>query len=244
MYFDYPENYSIYSIWHIRQVLLVFSVLAAIFFVFRNKKKALVPMMITVMSVCWACVIGITIFSIITNVVNLEWTIPLHICNLFTLVYPVMLIFKGKVRTFLMEYAFYFGFSGCVAYTLFPATTHTYFHALHLVPMLTMLFHLAIGSFAVFAYTSKEFVPAMRNIWKPMAIFLPLAGVSFLANYFLQTNFSFMNPSVAPEVYQYIAFIFGPYYPYVVLGIVIVIASTLLIIDKLVRRHRQNQEDC
>ncbi|MDL2292664.1 YwaF family protein [Acholeplasma sp. OttesenSCG-928-E16] len=227
--FDLPEIYPIYSIGHITQIIMMIILFVVFYFVFRNKKKIETLVYAIATIICYICISGLLIYSFVTGIFNLEWVLPLHLCNLFFIILPIMTFSKGRFRDFFKDYGFYIGMGGCVLYVLLPANTQPFYEAWHIVPTLVFIHHLTIGLVSIYLISSGVYKARIRNFWKMFACLFPLLTGAFICNAYLGTNFCFMNPSMQTYPLGYIEVVLGKYYPYIFLALVIGIPTLLML---------------
>jgi len=190
IFFESPL-YAYYSAGHIVTIVIVFAlVLLAIPLSIGKKRYA--DQVFAVAAIVDALVVaGLIISSVVTGDYNLEWYVPLHICNVFMLLIPLCAVFKGKFRAWCMDFFFFGGILGCTLYTLFPMTTMLYLPVLHPASISVTVHHVIIGSLGVYLFVSGCY---RKFSWiRAMSVIYVLILGSLIANTFLDTNFLFLN---------------------------------------------------
>ncbi|MCL2755738.1 MAG: YwaF family protein [Firmicutes bacterium] len=188
-------NYSYFSGGHIMLLVLGFLILGAVAVLSFRKKAAINKVFIALSILISLCAATLITYSIISGIYNVEWYLPLHICNVFIIIMPLACIFRNKFRTFFMEYFVFAGFLGFLLATTFPMTTMLYFPPLHIVSILSWFHHVIIGALSVYLVCSGNFKFTNYRWYRPMSMIGILVALSIVANYFLGTNFLFMNMS-------------------------------------------------
>ena len=201
------NTYGYWGVGHILMIVLTIVAFIAVG-IFCYKKKHLVNIAYIIATVGVAvCAAGLLAYSIVTGRWNMEWYIPVHICNFFLILYPLTLIFKNKFRRFFMDYTVVAGIVGCVLATVFPMTTLIYYPAWHIVPILCWLHHVFLGLLGIYLITSGVY---NRFSWfKLMSVIWVLVGAAVAVNYFLGTNFIFMNYAYINPPISWFTIIFG-----------------------------------
>lgn len=227
-FFNLPETGSLWTAGHIVQIVLMVALLVSCWFLFRKKaswQNAVYWILFAVAFVTTANMLG---FSIVTGIYNPEWYMPFHICNLFLFVIFLMAVFKGKVRSFLSDYAFYFGILGCVFAIVLPATTQLYFPAFHIISFNTWVYHLVIGTLSVYMLSSGVYKIRFSNLWRMLAVFIPLIITAFIFNSLWDTNFCFMNPEKFYYPLNLVANFFGKYWTLLVVVAIVDVSIVLM----------------
>jgi hypothetical protein len=208
--------YKYFSVQHIIMIALTIVILTTIGVVCRGKKQWINTMFYITSAITVTCALSLFLYSAIfsrmvegKNVWNLEWFLPVHICNLFFITLPLCAFCKKKVRTFLADYTVLCGFFGCLIATCFTMHTILYYPAIHFVPFMCWLHHLCIGSAAVFLVTSGNYkrfkwFPAMSLTWLMIAF-------SLVFNYLLGTNFIALNLANPKAPITWFQWMFGKY---------------------------------
>lgn len=228
IFFQLEETCQMFSGWHFLQIALMLGILIGSFFIFRNKKSWETPVFATLSVLAVGLMLAMFVWSVVNNVYNPEWYAPFHICNLFALVFPLMAIFKNKVRTFLRDYTFYFGVLGCVFAICMPATTQLYFAPFHFISTCVYVYHLLIGIASIYLISSKVYSPKTSTLWRMLAVLIPLVISAFIFNSLWQTNFCFMNPSKFYYPLSLFSDIFGKYFVYVILFVIVGFSTMLM----------------
>ena len=233
-FFNLPETHSLWTVGHFVQIFIMVAALVSAWFIFRKKAHWQTPVLWVLFSVACLTMLNMLGFSVITGIYNPEWYMPFHICNLFVFVLLFMAIFKGKVRSFLSDYAFYFGILGCVFAIVIPATTQLYFPAFHFVSINMWLYHIVIGVLGVYLLSSGVYKIRFSNLWRMLAVFIPLIIVAFIFNSFWDTNFCFMNPEKFYYPLNLLADFFGKYWTLMVVGIIVYLSMILMAVSLVV----------
>ena len=232
-FFNLPETQSLWTAGHFLQIAIMLAVLIGSWFLFRKKSTWQTPVLWVLFSIEAVCMLSMLIFSMVSGIYNPEWYMPFHICNLFLLVTLFMALFKGKIRTFLSDYAFYFGILGCVFAICIPATTQLYFTPFHIVSFATWVYHICIGVLSVYLLSSGIYKIRFSNLWRMLAVFIPLIITAFIFNTLWDTNFCFMNPEKFYYPLNLIADFFGSFWTLLVV-IAIVAVSVVVMAASLV----------
>jgi uncharacterized membrane protein YwaF len=188
-------NYPYFSVEYMIMIVLCFCVLAVVSVISFRKKQyfdTVLVVMSVILGVLTAMLIG---YAVISGDNNLEWYLPLHLCNLFTIVVPLAGVFKGKFRAFFMDFMCVCGILGCMAAVLFPMTTVINRPPLHFISVTVWLYHIAIGSLGVYMISSGAYRRfSAVNI---VSVATVLAVAAYFVNGALGTNFMFINPDKA-----------------------------------------------
>ena|GEM_PF-5579248 len=227
--FDLPSAYGYYSWEHILVIILTCIAVGFFAFIFFGKKHLINKMYIISASLAWAFMIATVIWSAVTGIWYLEWYLPLHICNATLIIYPLAAIFKGRVRRLLNHYIVWAGFLGWFIATLFPLTTLFYFPTFHPVSILVFLFHLVLALQAVYLVSSGNY--RSYNILAVMPPIWILAFLSTLANYYLGTNFLFLNLAMADVPITIFQEWFGTWAVWVILILLTIIGLVLQLLS-------------
>ena len=234
-FFNLPETQSLWTAGHFVQIGIMFAVLIGAWFLFRKKSSWQTPVLWTLFGIEAACILSMLIFSVVTGIYNPEWYMPFHICNLFLYVTLFMALFKGKVRTFLSEYAFYFGILGCVFAICIPATTQLYFPPFHIVSLATWIYHIGIGLISVYLLSSGIYKIRFSNLWRMLAVFIPLIITAFIFNSLWDTNFCFMNPEKFYYPLNLVADFFGRYWTLLIVVAIVWVSIIVMAVSLVVR---------
>lgn len=208
-FFFLEETSSLFSAGHLLQIFIMLTTLVLSFFLFKGKKHWETPFFVVMAVLSNLFMLMMFLYSVKTGIYNPEWYFPAHICNLFMLIFPAMAISKGKIRTFLYDYAFYFGLAGCIVAISLPATTQIYFDAFSFISTLTWLYHMLLGISGIYLIASGNYFPKISSLWQMVAVFLPLAAVAFVFNSMWNTNFVFLNINNMYYPLTYFEQIFG-----------------------------------
>lgn len=227
-FFFLEETKTIFSTGHFIQIFIMLLTLVLCFFIFKGKKHWEKAFFIVAAVLSNLFMLLMFVYSVSTGIYNPEWYFPAHICNLFMLIFPVMAIFKDKVRQFLYDYTFYFGLAGCFFAIILPATTQIYFEPFSYIATLTWLYHLLIGVAGVYLVASGNYFPKISTLWQMVAVFIPLAVVAAVFNVFWDTNFVFLNINKMYFPLSYFEAELGKSFAYGILGFIILAPSVLL----------------
>lgn len=234
IFFNLPESQSMFSIGHIVQIFLTVALLVFFWFLFRKKDNWQTKVLWILFGVCFVTMANMLIFSFVSGIYNPEWYMPFHICNLFVFVLFAMAISNGKVRAFLSDYSFYFGLLGCLFAIVFPATTQLYFPSFHFLSVNMWIYHLAIGTLAVYLLSSGIYKIRLSNLWRMLAVFIPLIISAFVFNSLWDTNFCFMNPEKFYYPLNLLADYFGRYWTLMIAVIIVGLSCILMAVSFVV----------
>lgn len=235
-FFNLPEVASFFTLGHFLQIFIMIFALVGTFFAFRGKKQVETKFFAVLGITEVLLMLSMFLYSAKTGIYNPEWYFPAHICNLFMIIFPVMAIFKGKVREFFYDYTFFFGILGCLFGITFPATTQLYFAPFSFISALTWLYHVLIGVGGVYVFASGKYFPKISTLWRLVAVFVPLMALAVVFNNMWQTNFVFLN--IDKYYYPLTLFqeILGEYFTYVVAAIFSIAPIMLLGVSLFVLR--------
>jgi len=210
-------NYSYWSLGHIAIIVTTFVLFGLVAWL-SFKKKHLINIVMVISAVAVGiCAAGLLAYSFITGNYNLEWYIPVHICNFFILLLPLCSIFKNKFRGFFMDYMVAAGIVGCILATVFPMTTMLYYPPFHIVPLLCWIHHLVIGLLGIYLVSSGNYT--RFNWFKLMSVVWALVFASAVVNYFTGTNFIFLNNAHNAEPITWFQMVLGQQAVFIMLGL-------------------------
>lgn len=221
--FDWTNTYSydFYTPAHLVQIAIAVCTIIAAGFLF-YKRKNLEKFMYIFFAISTNLIVIVSlIYSIITDTYHLEWYLPLHICNLFTIISVLCCIFKNKVRNFLNNYTVYCGICGCLIGILIPVSTLYYFPAQSFISTIVWIYHLIIGVMGVYLVTSGVFKLKLYNCWKAFVILIPLAVCAIIVNNIFNTNFIGLNRFKPVAGLSIIADLTGEYYALTLISFVV-----------------------
>ena len=227
-FFDLPETHSLWSVGHFVQIFIMVALLVGSWFLFRKKSAWQNTVLWILFAVSFVTMGNMLGFCIVTGINNPEWYMPFHICNLFVFVLFFMALFKGKVRDFLSDYAFYFGFLGCVFAIVIPGTSQLYFGPFEFLSFNMWLYHLVIGTLSIYLLSSGVYKIRFSNLWRMLALFIPLIIVAYTFNTLWDTNFCFINPSKFYYPLNLLANYFGQYWTLVIAGLIVAVSCVLM----------------
>lgn len=185
-------KYNLFSWQHIVVIILSFLILfAATVILIKRKVNFLIVLRVLAVIVS-ACLICLVAYSIIFKEYNLEWYLPLHLCNLFFIVLPIAAT-ETKAYNLFADFIVWCGIGGFFAQTLFPITTVPYYSPFHFVSLIISLHHLCIGLAGVLFVASGQY--KNFNAFKLLPIIYILALFALPVNYYTNSNFMFLNKS-------------------------------------------------
>lgn len=227
-FFNLPEAYGLWSAGHIVQICIMAALLVGCWFLFRKKQSWQNVVLWILFAISFVTMGNMVGFCIVTGINNPEWYMPFHICNLFVFVLFFMALFKGKIRDFLSDYAFYFGFLGCVFAIVIPGTSQLYFAPFHFLSLNMWLYHLVIGVLSIYLLSSGVYKVKFSNLWRMLIVLVPLLIVAFTFNCLWDTNFCFINSDKYYYPLNMLANFFGQYWTLVVVAIIIGVSCFLM----------------
>ena len=215
------SSYGFFSFWHIMAILFAFSIFggAAVLFFRRKKQENLVLGLASIIVV--ACMLGTIIYSLATGIYNLEWFIPLHICNAFGLILPIS-YFSKKARAFFLNYIVWLGIGGGIVAIVFPITTMVYLGVFNTASILVWIHHVAIAVLGIY-YIFSGLYHKQLNLLPPVGILAGLVAVSALVNHYTGANFMFINPDRMVEPLTSMTVAFGRFGVLITIGIILTI---------------------
>lgn len=227
-----PENFTheLFTIPHIIFICIMVVLLVGFSVLFWYKKINETALYITLTCITFLTTIIILIYSIVNSSYNLEWFLPLHICNVFQIIFLLCSIFKNGVRNFLKEYIFYFGVIGCVVGNAVPVTSLYYFDAFELVPVCLFVYHMCLGIAGVYVWFSKTHVLRLFNIWKAIVILIPILIGAIVCNTTLNTDFLALNMSKPIPGFNMLMTAFKGFYPYFLVGGVLLVMISVMML--------------
>jgi hypothetical protein len=219
--------YSYFSLGHLAMIGVTFIMFGVTALVSWKKKNWLNGILIMSAVTVIACMAGIAVYSLIVGKYNLELFLPVHICNFFMIVYPLAIIFKGKIRNFFKDYMVWAGIGGCIIATVFPMTSILYYPPTHVVSILCWLHHLVIGMTGIYLIASGNY--NRINWFNVVSVIYALCIMSIATNFFLGTNFIFLNLYATKAPISWFQWAFGKYATIIMVGLVtcLVIAANI-----------------
>ncbi len=170
---------------HFFYILLMPIVFFALFFLLRNKSEKYVIKFLLVV-----CGINIVMFASykITMAHTFETFIllkelPLHLCNLNLILYPISLLIKNKkIQNFMFSYFFYVGLLAAICGVLFFDATFKGRDAMTYVVFTYFLYHIILILLPIMTVTLKLYTPKLSNIWKGLVVLAVLGVIMHLVN--------------------------------------------------------------
>ena len=208
--------YGLFSFWHVVTAVLAFVVMAmaaALFFRRKNIERFMLGLISVIVVVS---MLGTLVYAAFTGVYNLEWFVPLHICNLFGVMLPLCFFFK-KVKAFCLNYIVWFGIGGGIVAIVFPITTIVFLGVFTVPSVLVWIHHVAIAVLGIYYVTSGHYRKKL-NMFPTIGLLLVLMGASLVFNHFTHANFLFINMARAVQPLSAMNYVFGSF------GVVVVIA--------------------
>ena len=219
--------YEMWSVWHFVMIATAF-ILLGITCVLSFRKAKSMTKVLTVWSIMLLLVtVTIITYSLCTGIYNPEWYIPLHLCNLFSVIVPLSAMFKGKVRTFFYDFMCVFGISGCIVAVIFPITTLLYYPPLHIISLLTWLYHVLIGTLGTYLLVCRGY--KRFRAFNIISILFVLTIGATIANSYFGTNFLFLNSARTYFPLTFFYNILGKYAVYYIIAFVALSAINLQI---------------
>jgi len=203
------STYGYFGFWHILTIFAMFSVLAIVaVLTWRKRHLERIALGICAITVV-ACMLFTVFWAVFTHEYNLEWFIPIHICNLFGIILPVA-FFNRRAKAFFLNFFVWFGIAGGLAANLSPVTTMVSIGVFHPVSIAVWVHHTAIAALGVF-YIASGYYHRKLNTLPIIGILSVLIGLSAIVNHFTGANFLFINPNRNGQPMDTIRIIFGPH---------------------------------
>jgi uncharacterized membrane protein YwaF len=209
-------RHDFYSAGHIMTIFLAVVIAIATAALSLGSKKHVNKVFIALSIIIVACTVTLLGYSIVTGIYNIEWYMPFHVCNAFTIIIPLCAIFKKKIRAFFMDYLVWAGLVGCFLAVLFPMTTQQHYAAFHIVSLAVWLHHIVMMVLAIYLICSGTY--RKFNWFNVSSVLAVVIVTSAIVNVMYGTNFLFLNNAYATFPINIFQLILGDYAVWIVLS--------------------------
>jgi len=210
------STYGYFSFWHVVMIFIAIIIVGICAILFFRKKHIEQAVLITTSAIVCTSMLALLIWSIATGEYNIEWFVPLHICNVFGIILPICCVSK-KFKKFILDYVVWMGIGGGIVAIVFPITSMVHMGVFHPTSIMVWVHHVALAALGVYYVCSGIY--RRINVFPMLGIFTFLIGTGAIVNHFTGSNFLFTNPDrLVQPMYGMVA-IFGRW------GVLVVIAK-------------------
>ncbi len=142
--------------------------------------------------------------------------LPLWFCSLFI---PISLIAgfgKGKIQYIALTFLFYGGIVGGLTYLVFPTTSIGRYPVFHFITFHSMFYHVLMIYIGFFVIYYQFIKPSMKDLKWYLVITTVFCIVSYITNYYLDTNYMFLSNYSNNPVLKILYETTGRFYPLVI----------------------------
>ncbi|MCL2848094.1 MAG: YwaF family protein [Firmicutes bacterium] len=211
-------TYGYFSFWHVVMIFVALVIIGLSALLFFRKKHLEKAVLISMTATVLVCMLGTLIWAIVTGEYNIEWFIPLHLCNVFGIILPIC-CFNQKFKKLCLDYIVWIGLGGFVA-IIFPITSMVHIGVFHPVSIMVWVHHIAIAVLGGYYVVSGLYRKV--NTLPIIGIIVILTGLGAVINHFTGSNFLFTNPDRMVQPMYGIVSVFGR------LGVIAVISMVIL----------------
>lgn len=133
--------------------------------------------------------------------------LPLWFCSLFIPLSLLAGFAKGQLQQLALTFIFYGGIIGGIVYLVFPTTSIGRYPAFHFITFHSMFYHIIMIYMGFFIVYHKLINPQLSDWLGYILITSIFCGISYIANYYLGTNYMFLanysNNPILEILYNY-----------------------------------------